>query len=383
VGQNWTPMVGQNSKPIDIIYLIWAFLGILVSFINPNGWVTFTELYNFMQNSIGPSNINEYRSTLQLYLLQSKMSAICLWGLSAIHLIVLLLASRRFWPEMFVSLFIIVFGLAYIRNTGFIAVSLLPMTGWYIEQAHNRFNRNAPCYIQTAICSVLIVSIFWLTLGEWHRRVLSHGLIHSCFPANMAFFLKKSGLRGRLFNEYDDGGYLDWALYPQWKTFIDGRELDTQVSNQYLKIASGSEENVEGKPYYEYMLDSYKIDVVALGIGYSTGRLQPLLKLLLNRPQWIPVYLDNQSFVIARNTVQNSSAIQRYGMDKSVFLDILTKIIGNYANNSQNSTGLAVLYADVLIYSGNFEAAQVVLRNVELTDLKSEMMRYLKMNIGS
>lgn len=365
------------------LFMTWAAVGILVSFLNPNGWNTLIELLNFMQNSIGPSNVNEYRSTWQLFLLQSRMSAMSLWILSALHLAGLLLVSRRFWPEIFVSLFIIVFGLTYIRNTGFIAVSLLPMTGWYVEQAYTSLNRKVSGYAQAAVCVVFVAIISWLALGEWELRRAAQSPISGCFPVNMANFLKNSGLSGHLFNDYDSGGYLNWSLYPQWKTFIDGRELDTRVSSQYLKIAAGSVVNAEGKPYYEFMLDRYQVDVVALGIAYSDGRLQPLLKLLLNRPEWVPVFLDNQSFVLARYTPQNAAAIQRYRLDKTRFLEILTRVAGNYANSSPDSTRLSVLYADILIYAGKPQTAESVLKKLENSNLDPETMRCLKNSIRS
>lgn len=365
------------------LFMTWAAVGILVSFINPNGWTTIVELFNFMQNSIGPSNVNEYRSTWQLFLLQSKLSAVSLWVISALHLAGLLLVSRRFWPEIFVSLFIIVFGLAFIRNTGFIAVSLLPVTGWYVEQACSRFHIYIPRYAQAAICTLFLAVVFSLTLVEWEGRKGSVGPVCSSFPVNMASFLKISGLSGHLFNEYDVGGYLNWALYPQWKTFIDGRELDTQVSNQYLKISSGSVELAEGKPYYELMLDRYQVDVIALGIAYSDWRLQPLLKLLLNRREWIPVFLDHQSFVLARYTPQNASAIHQYGLDKSCFLDMLVRVAGNYANNSPDSVQLSVLYADALIYAGKQQTAEAVMKKLETLKPDPGVMRSLRNSIKS
>ena len=76
--------------------------------------------------------------------------------------------------------------------------------------------------------------------------------------------------------------------------------------------------------------------------------------------------------------MQNAAAIQRYGMDKTDFVDLLTKKIGDNLASSPNSRYLAVLYADALIYVGNLSAAQSVLKNVELSDLTSEMMIYLK-----
>lgn len=367
----------RHDRQMRRLYLTWVAVGVLVSFINPNGWTTITHLFNFMQNSIGPANVNEYRSTWQLFLLQSKVSAVSLWAISALHLAAMVLVSRRFWPEIFISLFIIVFGLAFIRNTGFIAVSLLPMTGWYVEQAITRIKRNVPWYAQVAICVLFLAAIFWRTAGEWENRKASNGYICNSFPVKMANFLKYSGLSGNLFNEYDAGGYLNWALYPKWKTFIDGRELYTKISNQYLKIEAGSAELVEGKPYYELMLDRYQVDVVALGIAYSDWRMQPLLKLLLNRQEWIPVFLDNHSFVLARYTPQNSAAIKRYGMDKNHFLDMLTRVVGNYANSFPDSIELSVLYADVLIYAGKLQAAEPIIKKLETSNLNPGVMRCL------
>lgn len=361
----------------------WAAGGILASFVNPNGWTTLVELANFMQNSVGPSNVTEYRSSLQLFLLQSKISAVCLWAIASLHLAGLLLAPRRFWPEIFISLFIIAFGLLFIRNTGFIAVSLLPLTGWYVEQAYSTLNGKIPGYAQAAICTLLLVVVSWLAIGEWQGRKDFHGPVSNEFPVNMASFLKSSGLSGHLFNEYNAGGYLDWALYPQWKTFIDGREFDTRVSSQYLKIASGSNEYAEGKPYYELMLDRYEVDVVALRIALADGRLHPLLKLLLHDPHWVPVFLDDQSFVIVRDSQQNAKSIKKLGLDKTYFLDMMTRLIGCYSNSSPHALHLAVMYADILIYTGRVKDAESVLKKLEATDLSPEIMGYLKSSLKS
>jgi hypothetical protein len=361
----------------------WVIGGILASFINPNGWTTLTELANFMQNSVGPSYVTEYRSSLQLFLHQSKISAVCLWAIAAIHLASLLLAPRRFWPEIFISLFILVFGLTFIRNTGFIAVSLLPLTGWYVEQAYKSHNWRVPGYAQAAVCTLLMATVSWLVIGEWQTRKDFHGPISNEFPVNMASFLKSSGLCGHLFNEYNAGGYLDWALYPQWKTFIDGREFDTRVSSQYLKIASGSTEYAAGKPYYELMLDRYDIDVVALKIALADGRLHPLLKLLLHNPHWVPVFLDDQSFVIVRDSPQNAGAIRKLGLDKSCFLDMMTRLIGSYTNRSPNAINLAVMYADILIYTGRVKDAESVLKKLDANELSPEMVKYLTNSLKS
>lgn len=331
-----------------ISLLIWAFTGILASFINPNGWNAFHEVFNFMNNSLGPAFVSEYRSSWFLFSNISKMSAVFLWTIVIIHFIGLLVVSQRYWPEIFISLFIIVFGLKYIRNVGFIAVSLLPVTGWYLERTLGSFKKSFPEHARILICAVCTVLISWLTLHEWRIKKASTGFITNNFPVSMANFLKTSELSGNLFNDYGIGGFLDWSLYPRWKTFIDGRELNTRVSDHYLKIALTSMEIAERKPLYELLLDRYRIDVIAMRLSISSGQLQPLLKLLIFNPNWTPVFQDWMSFVLVRNTARNFNSIQKYGIDKSRFLDTLLQTSYNMAKEQPDSPTYSVLYNDAL-----------------------------------
>lgn len=367
-----------NDRKSQLRLAAWAMLGVLASFVNPNGWGMIIELSNFIQNSIGPAHVVEYRDTWQLFLLQSRCAAICLWTLSALHIAGLFLTARRNWPEILVSLFMIVSGLAYIRNTGFIAIALLPLTGWYLEQAWARWRLEYLLILRTVACVLLALTVSWYAAAEWQAKTSARSPVSNEFPVNMAEFLKDSGLSGRLFNDYNAGGYLDWALYPECRTFIDGRELDTRVSHQYLRIAGGSMEPLDGRPYCLEMLDRYRIDIVALRIALLDGRLQPLLKLLLPAPQWIPVFLDDQSFVLARNTPANASVIRRCGIDKGYFLDMLTLMIGNYVHRAPQSAHLSVMYADLLNYRGRRREGRAVLQQLETAGLSPEMQAYLR-----
>lgn len=42
-------------------------------------------------------------------------------------------------------------------------------------------------------------------------------------PAGAAGFIRESKIAGRIFNEYNTGGYLGWILYPEQRVYIDGR----------------------------------------------------------------------------------------------------------------------------------------------------------------
>jgi hypothetical protein len=330
----------------------WSITGVLASFVNPNGWNACIETFNLMGDSFGTVFVSEYRSSWALYTGTSKLAALCLWAIALLHLTSLYIHPRRYWPEIFISLFIIAFGLKYIRNTGFIAISLLPVTGYYLAQALARRQKIFPKSVHLVIgivCTALVAS---LILNEWRIKKASPGPIFYTMPVEMANFLKIAGLSGNLFNDYGTGGYLDWALYPQWKTFIDGRGLDTKVSQHYLKIALTSTELAEGKPLYELLLDRYKIDVIAMRTSVASGNLQPLLRVLLANPDWTPLYLDWMSFVLVRNTPHNLASIQKYGMDKALFLESMLATTLSILRTNPGDKTFMTLYNDLLALKG-------------------------------
>jgi len=339
----------HHEKEHLIRLLFWSLAGILASFANPCGWTALIEAFNSLHNPLTASNV-EYRSTWAMFFTGSRFEAITLWIISLFHFIALLLVPRRNWPEIFISVFVIAFGLMYLRNTGFIAVSLLPVTCYYLEEAmKNRISGLTP-YVRWILFLACSVLIFWMGLQEWQLRKTSSGPIDSTFPVEMANFMKSSGLSGNLFNGHEIGGYLDWALYPQWKTFIDGRELDPQVSKHYLAIALASMEVAEGKPRYELLLDRYRIDVIAMKTTLFRGNLQPLLQVLLASPDWTPVFQDWMSFVLVRNSGHNAEPIRRYAIDKALFIDnMLTTAASILKTNPGNKTFLT-LYNDLVLY---------------------------------
>jgi len=45
------------------------------------------------------------------------------------------------------------------------------------------------------------------------------------FPESAAAFVERENVPGRIFNSYDEGGYLSWRLGPKYPDYIDGRAI--------------------------------------------------------------------------------------------------------------------------------------------------------------
>ena len=98
----------------------------------------------------------------------------------------------------------------------------------------------------TAKATVLSLIIFILLFIDISYFTFRYGAdnkwfgagLNSFAPTKEVAFLKKYRLEGPLFNDYLVGGYLIWALYPDYKVFIDSRLVpySRQVAPDYWSL---------------------------------------------------------------------------------------------------------------------------------------------------
>jgi hypothetical protein len=114
--------------------------------------------------------------------------------------------------------------------------------------------------------------------------------IDSHNPVAAVRFIRQSGLRGPMLNDYVWGGYLIWAL-PEQKVFVDGRGdvYDwAGVLAQYRDWVS-----LDADP--ARLLDDYRIGFCLLPVASPAARFMPHLA------GWTKVYSDPVAVVFARN----------------------------------------------------------------------------------
>jgi hypothetical protein len=99
-----------------------------------------------------------------------------------------------------------------------------------------------------ARATILSLIIFVLLFFNTSYFTLRYGVdnkwlgagLDSFAPVKEVAFLKKYRLEGPIFNDYAIGGYLLWALYPDYKVFIDPRlvPFSKQVAPDYWEFTS-------------------------------------------------------------------------------------------------------------------------------------------------
>ena len=129
------------------------------------------------------------------------------------------------------------------------------------------------------------------------------------FPA--AEFLRKNPVPGKMFNFFDIGGFLDWKLYPQALTFIDGRTYNQEVFMEH-QVVTGA---MSG---WEKVLEKYGINYIVLKSMDSSGMILPIVPVLANNPNWALVFSDGLFVVFVRNAPELREYIKAHEIPKGI-----------------------------------------------------------------
>ncbi len=151
------------------------------------------------------------------------------------------------------------------------------------------------------------------------------------FTEGVANFLSNVEIEGNMFNDYGQGGYLIWRLYPDKKVFIDGRALEPEVYKDYQKVINLSKE--KGRSW-EDMVEKYNISYFVLTPLFLYGDIPSVIEELFINKDWVLIYADHLSLVFIKNDARNTSVIKKYAMDKVVGLN--TIIVQTTAHSIRN-----------------------------------------------
>jgi len=345
----------RHDRPRVQNLLLWAAAGIVASFLNPNGPLALIEVFNFIGKPI-QTGIVEYNSTWSVFR-EGSTVVVILWLLVALYFLGVTLSRRIYWPEFLIAIFLAWFSISYQRNIAFFSLAMLPAIGLTWREAAQRGSWRLPAATAPMAIVITTALLLWPTQAQW-RGQRGAPAVAQIYPEAGIDFLEKSKLEGRMFNSYEYGGYLLWRLGPRMKIFIDGRGLDEQVYADYGKISAASHVLIHGRREYEVLLDQYGIDYVIQPIYDGYGNVQPLMKVLLGKADWRPVYLDSQVYVLARSTAGNDKTISSLAFDKEEFKARLLLTYSSLCNSYPQEVGFRVARAGMLIYLGRYQEAK-------------------------
>ena len=135
----------------------------------------------------------------------------------------------------------------------------------------------------------------------------------SWFPERAASFIRREQLPGNIYQEYGLGGFAAWRLGPQYPDFIDGR-FDHLAPDVLV-----TERNLLGQdaesPAWQAAADKWGINVLLLEEAAPRAAERDNVAAFCHSANWRPVYMDEVSLVLMRNTEANRAWIDRLQID--------------------------------------------------------------------
>lgn len=128
------------------------------------------------------------------------------------------------------------------------------------------------------------------------------------FPKDAADFVNREKLPANVFNSFNEGGYIVWALGENYHDYMDGRSVPFGMEG------FARERELLGSPIdsprWQQEADKYSLNTILIQLDSEEVGYDQLQDLCYAN-NWKPVYLDEISMVLVRNTPQNQELLKR------------------------------------------------------------------------
>ena len=133
------------------------------------------------------------------------------------------------------------------------------------------------------------------------------------YPSEATAFVLRERLPGNIFNDYNSGGFLTWALSPSYPDYIDGRAIpfgDTMFLHSKDLLTQPLD-----SPDWQKESENRKLNTVFLSMDHELSPSLDQLHTYCTSKQWRPVYLDTHAAIFVRVSSESSSLLSRLQID--------------------------------------------------------------------
>jgi hypothetical protein len=127
------------------------------------------------------------------------------------------------------------------------------------------------------------------------------------FPRQAFRFIAEEGVAQRSYHTIGHGSYLIWELYPERRSFIDGRNVNVTVHKDFL-LAQTSSQGLNGVAR-KYRLDAFVVPAPEVG----DGGVANLHKLLISAKNWTLAHIDRVAYVYVKNNTVPGPWLAEHG----------------------------------------------------------------------
>ncbi|VAV83855.1 hypothetical protein MNBD_DELTA01-1557 [hydrothermal vent metagenome] len=295
---------GSSFKFIVVV----SFLVVAVSLINPYGWklLLFPFIHQGGENAEALRFIKEWLpfpliELFNLYPLPLGIFAFKVILLGVFASLVLNLRRLKLY-ELMLVLALTYMAFSHIRWTSvfafFVAAILVGNFTRYME------SRGRDSVILKRLCMALtcfVAVVFLSQAATTYRGNYGLGLGTGVFPEGTVEFMKREGVKGNIFNQYDFGGYLIYN-YPELKVFMDSRTPTIYSSYFYWSMRQA----VMDESLWNKIIKENEIDIALLKTRESACGM------LWESEDWSAVAFDDVSVLYLRSNAGYSDLIDKW-----------------------------------------------------------------------
>lgn len=267
--------------------------GALATAINPDGIGAWLFPLRVMNMDVANSVIAEWQSP-NFRDLDGKLYLILAFGFFLANI------YRQTKPdltEIALPVFFLFAGFVSVRHTPLAMLILVPfvavaLRGGPVQRFYSRVTGSGKQlgkaeYVLNWVLLCAIGVTFYLLNPT--QQANAQARLNALMPVKAVEFVKSHGITGRMLNEYAQGGYLIYHLYPQQQVFIDGRAdlYGGEFIKEFITIRHGA-------LGWDKAFDKYAIDYLIV------RRDAPIRDRLLARGDFKLVYDDESSSVLVR-----------------------------------------------------------------------------------
>lgn len=207
------------------------------------------------------------------------------------------------------------------RNIPFFVLAAAPLVAVGLEAGVQRLNRPR---LGWGVTLFLGLGLYGSILsGHYHETINTrdrYGLqvLSSYNPIGAAQFIEQQGIKGRCFSDYLTSAYLLWHLKPEFKTYIDLRDLDIFPSSFFLDFA----QTTSNPEQFQQRADSLGIDYVVL----FRPQYADLHQYLVQSPQYDLVFADPVACIYLKKIPRFQSIIEQHGYKARNYTDVFSKL---------------------------------------------------------
>ncbi len=275
--------------------LITGAASLVASIITPGGWGNWIAILNNRSSFILSQTVETMPLNLRL------INSWPFLGLLVLAIILMVLSRKqlaRAHALLLAGLAVISFVMA--RNVPFFVIATAPLcttwlAGWLcridlwakLEHGFSSIDRSLHGFLWSAAAFAAALGLFFFHFHATQTPIFQWS--PSRFPVNAAAWLERNPQPGRMFNDFNWGGYLLFRVWPQHKVFIDSQTdfYGEQFVRQYAGL-------MDAVPGWDALLAQYHVGWLLLSPS------SPLAAAASRDPAWRVAYQDTTAVILVR-----------------------------------------------------------------------------------